>query len=39
MVAGEGDQLLDLVRRYVTPDRRYLKLSGSLLRLEDLEYG
>ncbi|MFE4861832.1 DUF6000 family protein [Streptomyces sp. NPDC056670] len=32
--AYEDAELLDLVRRYVTPDRRYLKLSGSLLRLE-----
>lgn len=36
--AYEDAELLDLVRRYVTPGRRYLKLSGSLLRLEDPEY-
>lgn len=36
--AHEDAELLDLVRRYVIPDRRYLKLSGSLLRLEDAEY-
>jgi hypothetical protein len=36
--AYEDAELLDLVRRYVTPDRRYLKLSGSLLRLEDGAY-
>ncbi|MET9387899.1 DUF6000 family protein [Streptomyces sp. NPDC002928] len=36
--AYEDAELLDLVRRYVTPDRRYLKLSGSLLRLEGGEY-
>ncbi|GAA1552796.1 hypothetical protein GCM10009731_03570 [Streptomyces globosus] len=27
-----------MVRRYVTPGRRYLKLSGSLLRMESREY-
>ncbi|MFI2028767.1 DUF6000 family protein [Streptomyces buecherae] len=31
-------ELLTLVRRYVTPGRRYLKLSGSLLRMESPEY-
>lgn len=31
-------ELLALVRRYVTPGRRYLKLSGSLLRMESPEY-
>jgi len=36
--AYEDAELLDLVRRYVMPDRRYLKLSGSLLRLEGGEY-
>ncbi|WP_106959889.1 DUF6000 family protein [Streptomyces purpureus] len=36
--AYEDAELLDLVRRYVTPDRRYLKLGGSLLRLEGPEY-
>lgn len=36
--AYEDAELLNLVRRYVTPGRRYLKLSGSLLRLEEPEY-
>ncbi|MEU2872819.1 DUF6000 family protein [Streptomyces olivoreticuli] len=36
--ANEDAELLDLVRRYVTPGRRYLKLGGSLLRLEEPEY-
>ncbi|MDQ0604988.1 hypothetical protein QF037_009333 [Streptomyces canus] len=36
--ASEDAELLDLVRRYVTPDHRYRKLSGSLLRLEGGEY-
>ncbi|MFF4243627.1 DUF6000 family protein [Streptomyces sp. NPDC001822] len=31
-------ELLALSRRYVTPERRYLKLGGSLLRMEDPEY-
>ncbi|MGI5401422.1 DUF6000 family protein [Streptomyces sp. CA-135486] len=31
--AHEDPELLALVHRYVTPDRRYLKLGGSLLRL------
>ncbi|WP_398914211.1 DUF6000 family protein [Streptomyces sp. CEV 2-1] len=31
-------ELLALVCRYVTPGRRYLKLSGSLLRMEDREH-
>ncbi|MFF3990639.1 DUF6000 family protein [Streptomyces sp. NPDC001797] len=31
-------ELLALVRRYVTPERRYLKLSGSLLRMQSPEY-
>ncbi|WP_237536376.1 DUF6000 family protein [Streptomyces sp. SID5785] len=36
--ACEDAELLDLIRRYVTPDRRYLKLGGSLLRLEGGAY-
>ncbi|MEV7237990.1 DUF6000 family protein [Streptomyces sp. NPDC051020] len=36
--ADEGAELLALVRRYVTPERRYLKLSGSLLRMQSPEY-
>ncbi|MDX3214757.1 DUF6000 family protein [Streptomyces sp. ME02-6991-2B] len=36
--AHEDPQLLALVRRYVTPERRYMKLSGSLLRLRSPEY-
>ncbi|MDG4859873.1 hypothetical protein P8605_17230 [Streptomyces sp. T-3] len=35
--AYEDAELQDLVRRYVTPDRHYLKLSGSLLRLQGSE--
>ncbi|MFB9577823.1 DUF6000 family protein [Streptomyces yanii] len=31
-------ELLALVRRYVTPERRYLKLGGSLLRMRSPEY-
>jgi hypothetical protein len=31
-------ELLALVRRYVTPERRYMKLGGSLLRMESPEY-
>lgn len=31
--SDEDPELLGLVRRYVTPDRRYLKLGGSLLRM------
>lgn len=31
-------ELLALVRRYVTPERRYLKLGGSLLRMQSPEY-
>jgi hypothetical protein len=31
--ANEDPELVGLVRRYVTPDRRYLKLGGSLLRM------
>lgn len=31
----EDPELLGLVRRYVTPDRRYLKLGGSLLRMTE----
>ncbi|POX45078.1 DUF6000 family protein [Streptomyces sp. Ru72] len=37
--AHEDAELLALVRRYVTPERRYLKLSGSLLRMPSPEYG
>lgn len=36
--AHEDAELLALVRRYVTPERRYLKLGGSLLRMRDPEY-
>lgn len=36
--AHEDAELLALVRRYVTPGRRYLKLSGSLLRMRTPEY-
>jgi hypothetical protein len=36
--AHEDAELLALVRRYVTPERRYLKLSGSLLRMRSPEY-
>ncbi|MFE6765396.1 DUF6000 family protein [Streptomyces sp. NPDC057689] len=31
-------ELLALVRRYVTPDRRYLKLGGGLLRMQGPDY-
>ncbi|KOG28919.1 DUF6000 family protein [Streptomyces resistomycificus] len=31
-------ELSALVRRYVTPDRRYLKLGGGLLRMQSPEY-
>lgn len=31
--ADEESELLKLIRRYVTPDGRYLKLGGSLLRM------
>ncbi|MFB8208158.1 DUF6000 family protein [Streptomyces sp. NPDC056010] len=34
-----GPELPAPVRRYVTPQRRYLKLGGGLLRLEDPERG
>ncbi|WTW98183.1 DUF6000 family protein [Streptomycetaceae bacterium NBC_01309] len=30
---NEDPELADLVRRYVTPDRRYLKLGGSIARM------
>ncbi|MEU7329294.1 DUF6000 family protein [Streptomyces parvus] len=33
----EDDELLTSIRRYVTPDRRYLKLGGSLLGMTDRE--
>ncbi|GAB2822034.1 hypothetical protein GCM10027073_60750 [Streptomyces chlorus] len=36
--AHEDPELLALVRRYVTPERRYMKLSGSLLRMRSLDY-
>ncbi|MGW1544119.1 DUF6000 family protein [Streptomyces sp. NPDC002309] len=36
--AHEDPELLALVRRYVMPERRYLKLSGSLLRMRSPEY-
>ncbi|MER8157908.1 DUF6000 family protein [Streptomyces sp. NPDC094472] len=36
--AHEDAELLALVRRYVTPGRRYLKLSGGLLRMRGPEY-
>lgn len=36
--AHEDPELLALVRRYVTPERRYLKLSASLLRMRSPEY-
>ncbi|MFF3932865.1 DUF6000 family protein [Streptomyces hirsutus] len=36
--AHEDPELLALVRRYVTPERRYMKLSGSLLRMRSPEY-
>lgn len=35
----EDPELLTLVRRYVLPGRRYLKLGGPLLRMEEGEYG
>ncbi len=31
-------ELLALVRRYATPERRYIKLGGSLLRMRSPEY-
>ncbi|MFE6160719.1 DUF6000 family protein [Streptomyces sp. NPDC056486] len=36
--AYEDAELPALIRRYVTPGRRYLKLGGGLLRLQDPEY-
>jgi hypothetical protein len=36
--AYEDLELLALVRRYVTPERRYMKLGGSLLRMQSPEY-
>lgn len=36
--ANEDAELLALVRRYVTPERRYLKLGGSVLRMRSPEY-
>ena len=35
--AHEDPELLELVRRYVTPQRRYLKLGGGLLRMSEPE--
>lgn len=35
----EDPELHALVRRYVMPGRRYLKLGGPLLRMEEGEYG
>lgn len=35
--ANEDPELLALVHRYVTPDRRYLKLGGPLMRMTELE--
>ncbi|MET9727835.1 DUF6000 family protein [Streptomyces zaomyceticus] len=35
----EDPELLALVRRYVAPDRRYLKLGGSLARMNESERG
>ncbi|NEC98961.1 hypothetical protein G3I57_27245 [Streptomyces albidoflavus] len=35
----EDPELLALVHRYVLPGRRYLKLGGPLLRMEEDEYG
>jgi hypothetical protein len=32
--ARHDAELMALVRRYVTPERRYLKLGGSLLRMQ-----
>ncbi|MEU1471024.1 DUF6000 family protein [Streptomyces sp. NPDC005761] len=34
----EDPDLLALVRRFVTPERRYMKLSGNLLRIQGPEY-
>ncbi|MFK4150244.1 DUF6000 family protein [Streptomyces sp. NPDC004065] len=36
--AHEDPELLALVRRYVTPERRYLKLGGPLLRTQSSTY-
>ncbi|WP_424567937.1 DUF6000 family protein [Streptomyces sp. CH-036] len=33
----EDDELLKSIRRYVTPDRRYLKLGGNLMGMTDRE--
>ncbi|MER5642830.1 DUF6000 family protein [Kitasatospora sp. NPDC002227] len=35
--AHEDPELADLIRRYVTPDRRYLRLGGSLARMTGSE--
>ncbi|MEV5775295.1 DUF6000 family protein [Streptomyces antimycoticus] len=37
--ADEESELPKLIRRYVTPDRRYLKLGGSLLGMRGCERG
>jgi hypothetical protein len=37
--ADEESELPKLIRRYVTPDRRYLKLGGSLLGMPGRERG
>ncbi|MCU7826568.1 DUF6000 family protein [Kitasatospora sp. DSM 101779] len=34
----DDPELRELVQRYVTPDRRYRRLGGSLLRLDDAEH-
>ncbi|MER5995852.1 DUF6000 family protein [Streptomyces viridosporus] len=36
--ANEDPELLALIRRYVSPELRYMKLSGSLLRMQGPEY-
>ncbi|MCQ4203488.1 DUF6000 family protein [Streptomyces coelicoflavus] len=36
--AHDDPELLALVRRYVTPERRYLKLGGGLLSMQSPEY-
>lgn len=36
--AHEDPELLALVRRYVMPKRRYMKLSGAFLRMQGPEY-
>ncbi|WP_261401081.1 hypothetical protein [Streptomyces salinarius] len=34
--AHEDPELLAVIRRYVTPERRYLKLGGGLLSMQSL---